>query len=291
MAEPTDTATAGAALEPQHSTRDRSAAWFVLLAYGFSWAWLLPIALTGGVVRSGVGWPTHFPALLGPLLAALVVTARQHGRRGLRDLLRRMVQVKVPARWWLFALSPVLLLGVVLLIDGAVGQPRPGAADFAVFSGLPSGWGLAGVAGALLLVNGFGEETGWRGYALPVLQSRHTPLVSTLIVAALWAGWHVPMFWLVDTFRSFGPGILVGWVVGLFCGAVVLSWLYNRSGGSILLVAVWHASYNLISGTDGGAGLLAAASTVLVIMLAAVLVGLEIRASRRGEPSVLGPTR
>jgi hypothetical protein len=82
----------------------------------------------------------------------------------------------------------------------------------------------------------------------------------------------------------------VGWIIALFCGAVVLSWLYNRSGGSILLVAVWHATYNLISGTDASTGLLAATATTLVIALAVTLVGLEIRASRRGGTSVLAPT-
>jgi len=200
-----------------------------------------------------------------------------------------MTRVTVPWQWWLVALSPLLLLGAVLIIKKAAGQQLPKAGDFAVFSGLPSGWGVVVVAGAILLVNGFGEETGWRGYALAQLQQRHSPLVATVVVAALWAGWHAPMFLIVDTFRSFGPAITAGWVIGLFSGAVVLSWLYNRGGGSILLVAVWHGTYNLISGTAAGTGLLAATSTTLVITLAATLVGLEIRAGRQGRPSVLGP--
>ncbi len=263
---------------------------YVLLAYAISWAWLIPIALSHGLVSAGDGWPTHFPALLGPLIAALVLTAAQQGRPGLRDLFGRMTRVRVPVRWWLFALSPLLLLAVILVFQTVSGRPTSRAQDFAVFSGLPTGWGVLGVAGAILLVNGFGEETGWRGFALARLQRRHSPLVATLVVAAIWAGWHAPMFVVVDTFRSFGPAILVGWVIGLFSGAVVLGWLYNRSGGSILLVAVWHGTYNLISGTAAATGLLAATSTTSVIALAIALVSLEIRAGRRGSPSVLGPT-
>lgn len=263
---------------------------YVLLAYAISWAWLIPIALSHGLVSAGDGWPTHFPALLGPLIAALVLTAAQQGRPGLRDLFGRMTRVRVPVRWWLFALSPLLLLAVILVFQTVSSRPTSRAQDFAVFSGLPTGWGVLGVAGAILLVNGFGEETGWRGFALARLQRRHSPLVATLVVAAIWAGWHAPMFVVVDTFRSFGPAILVGWVIGLFSGAVVLGWLYNRSGGSILLVAVWHGTYNLISGTAAATGLLAATSTTSVIALAIALVGLEIRAGRRGSPSVLGPT-
>ncbi len=97
------------------------------------------------------------------------------------------------------------------------------------------------------------------------------------------------MFVVVDTFRTFSAPILVGWIIGLFCGAIVLTWLYNRSGGSILLVAIWHATYNLVSGTDAAEGLLAATATTVVIGLALALVGLEMRATREGRPSVLGP--
>jgi membrane protease YdiL (CAAX protease family) len=263
-------------------------AWFVVLASAFSWAWLIPLAVFGLVVTAGTGWPTHIPALMGPLLAAFVLTARTRGRRGVRDLCRRMVQVHVPARWWLFALSPLILLMAVLLVERGLGQRLPTAREFATFSGLPSSWGVLGVAGILLL-GGFGEETGWRGYALPHLQQRHSPLVATMVVAGIWVCWHTPMFLVVDTYRSFSLPILLGWIMGLFCGAVVLSWLYNRSGGSILLVAIWHASYNLISGTDAGDGLLAATATTLVVAVAVTLVGLEVRASHRGDASLLAP--
>lgn len=268
---------------------DRGLVAYFAVAYAVSWSWLIPMAVAGGVAIAGRGWPTHFPALLGPLIAAVLVTAGADGRRGLRDLLRRMTLVRVPLRWWVFSLSPLLVLTVVLAIDAATGRPLPSADDFANFGGLPSRWGVFGVVAALLLVNGFGEETGWRGFALPRLQARYSPLAATSILAALWACWHAPMFLVVETFRSFGVGILIGWMIGLFSGAIVLGWLYNRSRGSILLVAIWHASYNLISGTDAAKGLLAAMSTTLVIGLAATLMALEIRAHRRGLPTVLGP--
>lgn len=157
-----------------------------------------------------------------------------------------------------------------------------------MFSGLPAGWGVVGVVVAVLVVNGFGEETGWRGYALPTLQRRHSALISTAAVAVAWAGWHVPMLLVLDSFRGFTAPTAVGWFIGLFCGAVVLTWLYNGSGGSIALVAVWHAAYNMVSATKAVEGLLAAISTTVVIVLAVILLGLELRASRRGSATVLG---
>jgi membrane protease YdiL (CAAX protease family) len=258
-------------------------------AYLLSWAWLIPAALTGGVIVPGEGWPTHFPALLGPAAAALILTAWRDGRAGLVDLGRRMVRVRIPARWWLFAVSPLLLVPLVVTVSAVLGRGAPAIGDFAVISGLPSGLGVLGVAAVVLFVNGFGEETGWRGYTQHTLQRTHGPLVATLVVALLWAGWHAPMFFTVASFRDLGVGTTVGWFLGLFCGALVLTWLYNRTGGSIALVAVWHATYNLVSGTDAATGLLAAVATTLVIALAMLLLALEVRALRRGSATVLGP--
>jgi len=266
----------------------RRIVWFFGLAYALSWLWLVPIAAVGGRVAAGSGWPTHLPALLAPLAAALIVTARYDGRAGLNDLGRRMVRVRVPLRWWAFAVSPLLVLVLVLLVDVAAGRALPAIGDFARFSGVASGWGPLGVGAAIVMINGFGEETGWRGYAVPRLQRRYPPLTATMIVAALWAGWHLPMFFVVDGFRSFTLAITAGWVFGLFCGAIVLTWLYNHTR-SILLVALWHGTYNIISGTGAATGLLAAVSTTLVMVLAVALVVLELRATRAGRRSVVGP--
>ena len=261
---------------------------YVALAFLISWGWLVPVVLTGGQVEAGAGWPTHIPALLGPMAAALLVSAGTGGRTAVLDLWHRMVLVRVPLRWWAVGLSPVLLL-VTVGAAAATGWTSLDMAGLARFPGVPSAWGAVGVVVIVFLVNGFGEETGWRGYVQPALQRRHSPLVATLGVAAIWAVWHLPMFLVLGSFRSFGPGTLVGWCIGLLSGAVVLAWLYNRSGGSILLVAVWHAGYNLVSATAIGAGFLGAASTVLVILGATVLVVLELVRTRSGRSSVLLP--
>lgn len=149
--------------------------------------------------------------------------------------------------------------------------------------------GVIGVAVVILVLNGLGEETGWRGFALARLQARHSPLTATLIVGLLWTFWHVPMFLVVQSFRGFDVPIACGWAFSLLCGAVVLSWLYNRSGGSILMVAIWHTGYNLTAGTAAATGLLAIVPTALVITGAVSLVCLELIAHRAGRPTVIGP--
>ena len=87
---------------------------------------------------------------------------------------------------------------------------------------------------------GIFEEIGWRGYALPKLQERYNPLTSTIILAVGWAIWHTPMF-----FYRFSIDILFGWLYGLFLGAIVLTFIYNSSGGSTLATILFHISNNI----------------------------------------------
>jgi len=265
---------------------------FFALSYALSWAWLIPLAATGHKVLQGRGWPTHFPSLVGPMLAAFIVTAWTTGRSGVRDLLRRMGSWRIGWRWWLVALSPLAFLGVAIAGMAATGKTIPRSGEFARYSGLPSGLGIVGVALLIVVIDGFGEETGWRGYALPHLQKRFSPLTATLILAGFWAAWHIPGFFALQSYNGFSAGTGVGFVFGLACGAVVATWLYNRTGGSILAVAVWHGLYDAASGTKaatGGSATIAAVVSTLIIVQAFVLVGLELRAGRHGHPSIMVP--
>jgi membrane protease YdiL (CAAX protease family) len=225
--------------------------------------------------------------LFGPAAAAVLVVAAIGGRAGVAGLLRRIGLWRVGLRWWLVALSPPGLLGLAVLASWLTGSDLPHLADFGLFSGVPT-VGVVGV-GLLVVVGALGEEIGWRGFALPALQRRFSPLVASLILAGLWALWHVPLFFVVATYRSFGIAQSVGFVFALSCGAIVLTWLYNRSGGSILLVAVWHGLFNLVSGTAAATGVVAAVVSTVVMAQALLLVGLDLRARHTGRPSPLAP--
>jgi membrane protease YdiL (CAAX protease family) len=126
---------------------------------------MFPIVAAGDVVKKGVGWPTHFPALLGPALAALVVTVLVWGRAGVRDLLARTARWRMPLRLWAATLSPIAFLAVALAVASAAGK-LPRGSDFGRYSGL-SAIGVVPVWVIAILIT-FGEEIGWRGFALPV---------------------------------------------------------------------------------------------------------------------------
>jgi uncharacterized protein len=161
----------------------------------------------------------------------------------------------------------------------AARQALPGAAAFGRFSGMPA-IGLVGVL-LLILVGALGEETGWRGYAQPQLQRRFSPLASSLILAVVWLGWHLRQFFVIATYRESGPVQYVGMFLGLACGAVVLTWLYNRSGGRILLGIIWHGLYNVMGAARAATGMLAAVVGTLIMIQGVVLIGLDPRARRR----------
>lgn len=261
--------------------------WYFVLAFAFTWAWWIPLALTGRVVD--YGWrPSHLPGEFGPALAAAVVTLATLRQAGIRDLLARMVRWRMAPRWWLATVSPLVFFALAVPLVRLFGGNWPWLADFDKFSGTPE-IGVVGVWVVLVLTTGFGEETGWRGYAIPRLQQTHGPLAASLILSVFWMLWHVPAFFFLETYRNLNVAILPGFFLGLASGSVVLTWLYNRSGGSILAVAVWHGTYDLVAGTKAVEGGIAAVVSMLVIAQAVRLVALETRARRDGRPSVLGP--
>jgi uncharacterized protein len=259
---------------------------FVALTYVLTWEWESISLTSGDVVTTGVGWPTSVPALGGPMLAAIVVTALVQGRTGLRDLWGRAARWRMPLRWWAVTVSPLAFLGVALLVS-ALADDLPRLSDFGRYSGLPA-MGVVAVGVVVILLT-FGEEAGWRGFALPILQRRYGALVAALLVTPIWALWHLPFFFTVATYRSFPLLGWVGFVFSLACGSIVLTWLYNSSGGSILACVLWDGLYNLGTGTAAATGTMQAVITTFVYLQAFLLVGLELRAHRRGFASILGP--
>ena len=110
---------------------------------------------------------------------------------------------------------------------------------------------------------------------------------AALLVAAFWALWHLPYFFLLSSYRGFAPFTLVGFAIGIASGSVVLTWLYYQSGQSILAVAVWHATCNIA--TAGSSGTIAAVVSALVIAQAIVLTRMHHNARKHRTRGVLGP--
>ena len=204
----------------------------------------------------------------GPLIAALIVAPLTQGWAGLRDLGSRIIRWRV--RWYWYALAIGLPLAVHLLnvvLNAALGAPAPSLAQFSpVYAVL--------VVFAVRLVNpadgALGEEPGWRGFAQPRLQADRSPLLATLILAVLVTVWHVPTFILEASLKA---SFILGGVLATVAVTFWYAWLFNRSGGSVLMTLIAHA-------TEGGiqVGTLwpASAGAQLILVYAAVWCAVAI---------------
>lgn len=152
---------------------------FVLATFAWTRAWWIPMVATGSIAREGQGWPTHALGLLGPAVGAVVTTARYQGRYGMAELWSRVTRWRVAPRWWALVAATALLVLLPLLLDADVR-----AGDFFRYSGLPA-IGLFTVVYALV-VNGFGEEIGWRGFLAEHLLGRFSLALTSLLVWVVW---------------------------------------------------------------------------------------------------------
>lgn len=205
--------------------REKPLRLFFPLAFLLSWyPWLLSLA---GVRASGIN-------PLGPLVAALILSALAGGGAQVRGLLARIVRVRVAPRWYAAALLlPVLLLAVSAALNTGFGAPVPTAAQWA-------GWPrVFGDFLFTLLFVGLGEEPGWRGYALAHLQRRSRALVAALALGVIWSLWHVP---LMGT--EFAAAVVPPFLISVFAASVVLAWLYNSARESVFLCMLMHATVN-----------------------------------------------
>ncbi len=171
---------------------------------------------------------------LGPLLAALIVLPLWGGWPALRDLLRGMIRWRVGWGWYaVVVLLPVAvtsLAAAVNLLAGA--EPVPGFT-------LPGAGDLAGRFVFILLFVGLGEEPGWRGVALARLLTRGPAIRAALCVGLIHVVWHLPLIGVEFTAASLLP-----WGLAVMSFSVVVCWVYQRTGRSLLLPMLMHASVN-----------------------------------------------
>jgi membrane protease YdiL (CAAX protease family) len=175
-------------------------------------------------------------------VAAVIMTWLTIGRDGVVSLLMRYLQWRVGWKWYLaaFLLSPAMIIGGVYLNAALTGV----APDYSTVMA----YKLFGDSAYLpLFIPVFfimdiitnGEEIGWRGYVLPRLQAQYSALTSTLILGVVWGFWHLPKYLTHFNIVSFA-----WFMVHIMAYAVILTWLYNNTKGSLLLVAISHASGN-----------------------------------------------
>ncbi len=264
---------------------------FFLITFAFSWLFWIPQALEaqGMALPAGVSAFLNSPfnpAVFGPLVAALLLTLFKEGGKGLVRLLKRGVDLSFGKIW----LLPILVLPFVAFAGGVLLAVLLGAArlDLSVLSNPP----YAIVAFFVILLTGgpLQEEFGWRGYALPRLQARYNALLSGIVLGIVWWLWHLPVVFagrfMANTLPLFG---LLS--IEIVLTSILMTWVYNNTGGSILAAILFHTSMNwstwlFLPGMQTNAAIIGLTSLLLLVAVAWVVARCGPSLGRRGADDV-----
>ena len=245
---------------------------YFVLAYALTW-WVYPLLRFNPLIG--------LLGLFGPALAAIIVTAATEGRPGVRTLLGRVVHWRVSLPWYLVAVG---LPAVVALLA---------ATCSVLFGPAVLRFGTLSALDLALVVLVVGEELGWRGYALPRLLQRHSPLVASVVLGVIWWLWHLPTFFIPGTPQFDQP--IPAFMMMTAAYSVLLTWVFLHTRGSVLIATLLHGAINVsqgffLAGTDPAVRYwwLALAYGGVALLLAIVL---RSRLSRKpaADPATTSP--
>ena len=260
---------------------------FVVLTFAGTWiAWLASARLgllAGGYVSAGGA--VFLLGVFAPSLVALALTWRDEGKEGVVALLARIGRWRVDPRWYLIA---VAYMAAIKLSAAMIARLATGT--WPAFGETP----LPLILGAIIVSTWVqaGEEVGWRGYALPRLWQHLGLGGAGVVLGLIWALWHLPLFFIPGTgsdTESFPIYLII--VTNL---SVAMAWVYWKTGGSLMLVMLMHASVNNTTGIVPGSlpypvspmsfdGSTVAWSTVAVSTVISVLLLVRMRGAQPGD--------
>jgi hypothetical protein len=203
-------------------------------------SWSLWVAAT--VISEGSTSPTvgivgtvlFYLGVFAPALVAMALTRWNEGPAGVTSLIRPIFVWPGAVGWYLFAAGYMAAVKLA-----AATLHRLTAGDWPAFG--HRAWYIMLVAVIFSTPVQAGEEIGWRGYALPRLAGRVGLGWASVILGAVWAAWHLPLFFLPSA-ETFGQSFVV-YLLGVTALSVPMAWLYWRTG-SLLLTMLMHAAIN-----------------------------------------------
>lgn len=220
---------------------------FFVLAFGLTWIFMIADALgSHGILPFRLSIPILIVMGYMPTLAAVIVTWQIKGREGVRALFRKLLVARVGLGWYAFAvfgIAAMAVITVVLYNTFGNGPVVPILSKNAPpFSGLVEM--IVNIVAMYIIVGLVnGEELAWRGFALPRLQTKYNALTSSVILGAIWALFHLPLFFTA-TGSSQAEMSFVSFLISTISITVLYTWMYNNTRGSVLMAYLFHASAN-----------------------------------------------
>lgn len=232
---------------------------YFVLAFAISWGGLAIVVDPGGITAGESNMPfmlVYLTTVAGPPLASILLTGLFHGRAGLRELLSRLLKWRVDVHWYILALLIIPFSGMATLLALSLTSPAfiPGVFATNTADSLLFGFSSSEKASLVLfvflfgLINGFLEELGWTGFAIPKLTPRYGVLTTGLSVGFLWGAWHFLSNYLGSAVAAGELPLFLYMSALLFSFLppyrVLMVWIYERTG-SLLLAMLMHASLNI----------------------------------------------
>ena len=206
---------------------------FFVLVFGLSVPFWVAGLLTSRQLLPAL--PVSALGFLCPVTAAAILVYRANGPAGVVALLKRSFDyTRVRSRAW-FVPTLLLMPGIMVTSYGVMrltGVQVP-ILQFSVLSAL--------VLFCAFFIGALGEELGWSGYATDPLQDRLSALGASLLIGAVWSVWH----WLPLLEADRSLAFIAWWSLDTVALRVTIVWLYNNSGKSVFVAALFHALVNL----------------------------------------------
>lgn len=222
--------------------RFRELALYCSITYTISWLLWSPYYAAAWFPVTWHANPVfHFAGSIGPLLGAFITEYIVNDTIDAGKIFRRTTLMPLLTA----LLLPFLIMGLSVLINYLL-TGKASVKGLGTSHELPDGSLITFILLNIVVI-GLGEEAGWRGFALPRLQYRFNALTSSAMLSVAWAIWHWPLFFYTSSgfYTMTLPGI-AGWFFSLVLGSVLLTWLFNWSGGSIMVCAVFHGVMDLV---------------------------------------------
>ncbi|MEP6793848.1 MAG: type II CAAX endopeptidase family protein [Saprospiraceae bacterium] len=225
---------------------------FFAVSYFISWMIWLPLY---GHIFGLTNLPTvplnHGLGGFGPLIASFLTTWIFRKQDGVKKLIKKCFQVRPLIYLSIAILSPFILAFVGTVIGCILDKTPINLSGLLTYKEFPNSNLLTFFIYNLIFF-GFGEEVGWRGFALPLFQDKFNALASSIILTIFWAIWHWPLFFYRPGYTSMDFTGMIGWSFSLLTGSILLTWLFNSSRGSILICAIFHATIDIAFTADFG---------------------------------------
>jgi membrane protease YdiL (CAAX protease family) len=244
-----------------------------------AWGFLLPLA-RGGTVSYGdpLFMGLYLLGGLGPTIAAYAAVLATPGHGRVAEFNRRLFRWQLGGWWYFVAVAipvglAVACVGVEAQLDRELGRTlsvRP--------------WYVFPAFLVLMIAGGGLEELGWRGVAQAELERGMGRLGAAVLIGLVWAAWHLPLFVLpgVSQYKAYFPVFAIN-ILGM---ALILAWLYGRTG-SILLCVLFHAASNAVVGlgftVSSSRRLLAMANALVTVLVGCLLLALRSGAVQQGD--------